>query len=189
VLELRLHGRGGQGTVVAAKILADAISGEGKFVQAFPEYGVERRGAPVTAFLRIDENIIYERSKIYEPDHIIILDPALIGKVPLTEGLKNDGWIIVNTTRKPEELGFGRNFKVATVPAKEIALKFHLGSESSPIVNTAILGGVIKVLKLCNLDSLKDAIKNGVPAKKEENIKAAEESYRRTKLTNGKKNG
>jgi len=182
VLELRLHGRGGQGTVIAAKILAEALSAEGKFVQAFPEYGVERRGAPVTAFLRIDDNTINERSKIYEPDHIIVLDPALIGAVPLTQGLRNGGWIIVNTTQKPEELGFDKKFKVATVPAKEIALKFHLGSVSSPIVNTAILGGVIKVLKLCGRESLVDAIKKEVPVKKEENVKAFEESYKKTEI-------
>jgi 2-oxoacid:acceptor oxidoreductase gamma subunit (pyruvate/2-ketoisovalerate family) len=182
VLELRLHGRGGQGTVIAAKILAEALSAEGKFVQAFPEYGVERRGSPVTAFLRIDDNIIYERSKIYEPDHIIVLDPVLIGTIRLTEGLRDGGWIIVNTTQKPGKLGFDRKFKVATVPAKEIALKFHLGSESSPIVNTAILGGVIKVLKLCRLESLKKAIINEVPLKKEENVKAFEESYKKTEI-------
>jgi 2-oxoisovalerate ferredoxin oxidoreductase gamma subunit len=182
VLELRLHGRGGQGTVIAAKILAVALSDEGKFVQAFPEYGVERRGAPVTAFLRIDDDIIYERSKIYEPDHIIVLDPALIAAVPLTEGLRNSGWIIVNTTQKPEELGFDRKFKVATVPAKEIALKYRLGSVSSPIVNTAILGGVIKVLKLCSRESIREAIIRGVPVKKEENVKAFEESYRKTEI-------
>ncbi len=182
MLELRLHGRGGQGTVVAAKVLAEALCSEGKFVQAFPEYGVERRGAPVKAFLRVKDDIVYERSKIYEPDHIVVLDPAFIGVVGLTDGLKKGGWIIVNTTRKPEKLGFDSKFNVATVAAKEIALKYHLGTESSPIVNTAILGGVIKVLKLCSLESLLDAVREGVPIKKEENVKAAEESYKRTKV-------
>jgi 2-oxoacid:acceptor oxidoreductase gamma subunit (pyruvate/2-ketoisovalerate family) len=182
LIELRLHGRGGQGTVVAAKILAEALSAEGKFVQAFPEYGVERRGAPVRAFLRIDDDTVYERSKIYEPDHIIILDPALIGVVELTDGLKKDGWIIVNTTREPEKLGFDNKFQVAVVGAKEIALKYHLGTESAPIVNTAILGGVIKILKLCSLESLLLAVEKAVPRKKEENVRAAEESYKKTKV-------
>jgi 2-oxoacid:acceptor oxidoreductase gamma subunit (pyruvate/2-ketoisovalerate family) len=182
LLEIRLHGRGGQGTVVAAKVLAEALCSEGKFVQAFPEYGVERRGAPVRAFLRIKDDVVYERSKIYEPDHVIVLDPGLIGFVGLTDGLKRGGWIIVNTTRKVEKLGFDSKYKVATVPAKEIALKYRLGSESSPIVNTAILGGVIKILKLCSLKSLLDAVREGVPIKKEENVKAAEESYKRTKV-------
>ena len=182
MLELRLHGRGGQGTVVATKILAEALSAEGKFIQAFPEYGVERRGAPVRAFLRISDNTVYERSKIYEPDHIIILDPSLIGFVELTDGLKEGGWIIVNTSRKPGELEFDRKFKIATVPAREIAVKYHLGSESTPIVNTAILGGVIKILKLCSLEALLKAVREGVPRKKEENVKAAEESYKITKV-------
>jgi 2-oxoacid:acceptor oxidoreductase gamma subunit (pyruvate/2-ketoisovalerate family) len=182
LIELRLHGRGGQGTVVAAKILAEALSAEGKFVQAFPEYGVERRGAPVRAFLRIDDDTVYERSKIYEPDHIIVLDPALIGLVELTDGLKKGGWIIVNTTRKSEELGFDSKFQVAVVAAKEIALKYHLGTESSPIVNTAMLGGVIKILKLCSLEFLLEAIREAVPRKKEENVKAAEESYKKVRV-------
>ncbi len=182
MLELRLHGRGGQGTVVATKILAEALSSEGKFIQAFPEYGVERRGAPVRAFLRISDDTVYERSKIYEPDHIVILDPTLIGFIELTDGLKKGGWIIVNTTKNPEEFGFDSKFKVAAVPAREIAIKYHLGSESTPIVNTAILGGVIKILKLCKLESLKKAIKNAVPRKKEDNVKAAEESYERTRV-------
>ncbi|MEO0293907.1 MAG: 2-oxoacid:acceptor oxidoreductase family protein [candidate division WOR-3 bacterium] len=182
MLEIRLHGRGGQGTVVAARILAEALSIEGKFVQAFPEYGVERRGAPVCAFLRIDENVIYERSRIYEPDHIVVLDPALVGSVPITDGLKKGGWIIVNTTQFPKDFGYEKEFKIAIIPAKEIALKYGLGSETSPIVNTAILGGVIKILGLCSLDSLKRAILSGVPIKKEENVKAAEESYNKIKV-------
>lgn len=181
MLELRLHGRGGQGTVVATKILAEALTQEGKFIQAFPEYGVERRGAPVKAFLRISNDTVYERSKIYEPDHIIVLDPTLIGSVNLTDGLKEGGWIIVNTTRKPEELGFDSKFNIATVPAREIAVKYRLGTESSPIVNTAILGGVIKILKICGMKSLRKAIEKEVPVKKKENIKAAEESYKKTK--------
>jgi 2-oxoacid:acceptor oxidoreductase gamma subunit (pyruvate/2-ketoisovalerate family) len=181
LIELRLHGRGGQGTVIATKILAEALSAEGKFVQAFPEYGVERRGAPVRAFLRISDNTVYERSKIYKPNHIVILDPSLIGFIELTDGLKKGGWIIVNTSRNPEELDFYKKFNVATVPAREIAVKYHLGSESTPIVNTAILGGVIKILKLCSLESLLSAVKEGVPRKKEENVKAAKESYERTR--------
>lgn len=182
MLELRLHGRGGQGTVVATKILAEALTSEGKFIQAFPEYGVERRGAPVKAFLRISDDTVYERSKIYEPDHIIVLDPTLVGLVNLTDGLKKGGWIIVNTSRKPEKFGFDSKFNVASVPAREIAVKYHLGSESSPIVNTAILGGVIKILKLCNMKSLNKAIEKEVPLKKKENLKAAEESYNRTEV-------
>ncbi|MCK4231645.1 2-oxoacid:acceptor oxidoreductase family protein, partial [candidate division WOR-3 bacterium] len=91
MLEIRFHGRGGQGTVVASKVLAFAVAREGRFVQTFPEYGVERRGAPVVAFTRIDDQKIYIRSKIYEPDHLLVLDPTLIGAIDVTEGLKPGG--------------------------------------------------------------------------------------------------
>ncbi|MEA1913423.1 MAG: 2-oxoacid:acceptor oxidoreductase family protein [candidate division WOR-3 bacterium] len=181
MIEIRLHGRGGQGTVVAAKILADAVSREGKFVQAFPEYGVERRGAPVKAFLRIDDEIIYIKSEIYEPDHLVILEPSLIGAIDLIYGLKEGGWIIINTNKDPEEMEFAGNYRIATVPATKIARKFHLGSEAAPIVNTAILGGVVKVLDLCDLETLKEAVKEGVPLKEEANLKASEEAFNETK--------
>lgn len=181
MVEIRLHGRGGQGTVVAAKILADALAMEDKHVQAFPEYGVERRGAPVKAYLRISDGVIYMKSKIYEPDHLIILEPALIGVVDLTYGLRKGGWIIVNTGKEPEEMDFGEDYKIATVPATKIALKNKLGSEASPIVNTSILGGVIKVLDLCKLDTLVKAVREGVPVKEEENVTAAKEAYEQVK--------
>lgn len=177
MVEIRLHGRGGQGTVVAAKILADAMAKVGKYVQAFPEYGVERRGAPVKAFIRIDDDVIYIKSQIYEPDHIVILEPALIGAIDLTYGLKDGGWIIVNTNKEPNEMKFDRNFRIATVPATKIALKYRLGSKAAPIVNTAILGGVIKILDLCDLDTLVEAVREGVPIKEDENVKAAKEAY------------
>ncbi len=185
MIEIRLHGRGGQGTVVAAKILADAMAMEGKYVQAFPEYGVERRGAPVKAFIRIDDSIIYIKSQIYEPDHLIILEPALIGVIDLTYGLKEGGWIIVNTNKNPEEMEFEGNYRIATVPAKKIALKHRLGSKAAPIVNTAILGGVVKVLNLCKLDTLVKAVREGVPIKEDENVAATKEAYESIKGGNG----
>jgi 2-oxoacid:acceptor oxidoreductase gamma subunit (pyruvate/2-ketoisovalerate family) len=181
MVEIRLHGRGGQGTVVAAKILADAMAKVGKYVQAFPEYGVERRGAPVKAFIRIDDDVIYIKSQIYEPDHIVILEPALIGTIDLTYGLKDGGWIIVNTNKNPDEIKFDGNFRIATVPATKIALKHRLGSKAAPIVNTAILGGVIKILDLCDLDTLVEAVREGVPIKEDENVKAAKEAYESVK--------
>lgn len=177
MIEIRLHGRGGQGTVVAAKILADTMAKKGKYVQAFPEYGVERRGAPVKAFIRIDDDVIYIKSQIYEPDHVVILEPALIGAVDLTYGLKDGGWIIVNTNKNPEEMKFDGNFKIATVPATKIALKYKLGSKAAPIVNTAILGGIIKILDLCDLDTLVEAVREGVPIKEDENVAATKEAY------------
>ncbi len=177
MLELRLHGRGGQGTVVASKILADAVVMAGKYVQAFPEYGVERRGAPVVAFVRIDDKSINLRSKIYNPDHLLVLDPTLIESINVTEGLKEQGIILINSEKDPSSFNFDGNFKVMTVDATKIAISHRLGSKASPIVNTAILGGVIRALSIASLDNLVEAIKNGVPVKVEENIAAAKEAY------------
>ena len=177
MVEIRLHGRGGQGTVLAAEILADAVAKVGKYVQAFPEYGVERRGAPVKAFIRIDDDIIYIKSQIYEPDHLVILEPALIGAVDLTYGLKEGGWIIINTNKDPPDMEFEGNYRIATVPATKIALKNRLGSKASPIVNTAILGGVIRILGLCDLDTLVEAVREGVPIKENANEAATREAY------------
>jgi len=175
--EIRFHGRGGQGTVVASKVLAVAIANEGKYVQAFPEFGVERRGAPVVAFLRIHDDIIYEKSRIYEPDHVVILDPTLLGSIDVTEGLKKGGWVIINSERKPEDVPIKPGFRVATVDAYGIAARHRLGSKTSPIVNTAILGAVVSILGLCDVGSLTEAVENQVPVKQKENVEAAEESY------------
>jgi 2-oxoacid:acceptor oxidoreductase gamma subunit (pyruvate/2-ketoisovalerate family) len=175
--EIRFHGRGGQGTVVASKVLASAISREGKHIQAFPEFGVERRGAPVTAYLRIDHQDIHEKSKIYEPDHVVVLDPTLLNTVKVTEGLKKGGWIIVNTEKNPSELPFNGEYKLATIDARAIAERYGLGPKTSPIVNTAILGSVVRTLKLCEYDSLVEAIENEVPIKQKENREAAKESF------------
>ncbi len=177
MLELRLHGRGGQGSVVASKILADAVMKGGKFVQAFPEFGVERRGAPVFAFVRIDDKPILLKSKIYTPDHVIVLDPTLIESINITEGLKDNGIILINSELPPSEFKVEGNYRVMTVDAKRIAIKYRLGSKASPIVNTAILGAVIKAIPVATMDDLVEAIKDGVPVKIEENIAAAKEAY------------
>ena len=178
MIEIRFHGRGGQGAVVATKILATSIFLGGKYSQSFPAFGVERRGAPVTAFLRVDDKPIRIRTEIYEPDHLVVLDPLLVEQVPLASGLKKDGIVIINSSKKPLE--FSDTFKgfcVATVPAGKIAVKYHLGSPQSPIVNTAILGAVAKVLGVVTLKSLIEGIKTDVPAYAENNAAAAQEAY------------
>lgn len=177
MIEIRFHGRGGQGTVIASKILADAISMEGKYIQAYPEFGVERRGAPVYAFIRIDDNPIYDKSRIYQPDHVVVVDPTLVEVIDVTEGLKDGGWIIINTDKKPEELKFPKKFKVATINATEIAVKHKLGTLAAPIVNTAIVGAVVKTLNLAKLESLLEAVRSEVPVKPEENAAAAKEAF------------
>ena len=177
MIEIRFHGRGGQGTVVASKILADAIAKEGKYVQAYPEFGVERRGAPVYAFLRVDDTPIFDKSRIYRPDHIVVADPTLIDAIDVTVGLKDGGWIIVNPDKKPEELNVSKRFRVATINATQIAIKHKLGSRTSPIVNTAIVGAAVRILQLTKIDSALEAIKEGVPMKPEENANAAKEAF------------
>ena len=178
MIEIRFHGRGGQGAVVASRILATSIFLDGKYSQAFPAFGVERRGAPVTAFLRVDDKPIRIRTEIYEPDHIVILDPLLVDQVPLANGLKKDGIVIINSSKKPQEFSDKfKGFRVATVPAGKIAVKYHLGSPQSPIVNTAILGAVAKVLGVVTPESLIEGIKTGVPAYTENNAAAAQEAY------------
>jgi 2-oxoacid:acceptor oxidoreductase gamma subunit (pyruvate/2-ketoisovalerate family) len=179
MIEIRFHGRGGQGTVVASKILADTIAKEGNYVQAYPEFGVERRGAPVFAFIRIDDSPIYDKSRIYEPDHVVVVDPTLVDAIDVTEGLKEGGLVIINTDKKPEELKFPDKYKIVTFNATGIAVKHKLGTLTAPIVNTSIVGAVVKILKLARIESLLEAVREGVPIKPEENAAAAEEAYKK----------
>lgn len=181
MIEIRFHGRGGQGAVIASEILASALFKEGKYVQTFPEFGVERRGAPVAAFLRVNEKPIHLRCKIYNPDHIIILDPILIEAVKVTEGLKPKGWVIINSNKNPDDFKEFSQFRVATVNASAIAIDNHLGPKTAPIVNTAILGALAKVTGLVKMESLEESMEEYVPLNIEGNRKAAREAYKEAK--------
>ncbi len=187
MIEIRFHGRGGQGTVVASKILAEAAFLEGHYVQSYPQYGVERRGAPVTAFLRIGEEgeTLFVRSHIYEPDALIVLDPTLLESINVFEGLKKNGWVVINSPATPDKLDVSSDFRLATVDASNIAIKWGLGSKAQPIVNTAILGGFIKATGLVSLNSLKKAIEDNVPIKPHDNAAAAEDAYNALILRGG----
>jgi len=182
MIEIRTHGRGGQGAVVASEILADAFFREGKYVQAFPAFGVERRGAPVVSFTRISDGEIRERCEIYEPDHLIVLDPVLIDTVNITSGLKEGGWIIINTNRDLRDSDLAERYRVAMVDANSIAVKHGLGTRATPIVNTAILGAFSAVTKLVGLEAVLDAIAEFVPLKKENNREAAKEAFRSVQI-------
>ncbi|MBN1163441.1 MAG: 2-oxoacid:acceptor oxidoreductase family protein [Candidatus Krumholzibacteriota bacterium] len=182
MIEIRTHGRGGQGSVIASEILADAFFNEGKYVQAFPAFGVERRGAPVVAFTRVSDEEVRERCQIYEPDHLIVLDAVLIDTVNITEGLKKGGWIVINTNRPVENGELMGNYHIATVDANQIALRHNLGSRAAPIVNTAIIGAFSGATKLVSLDAVKQAIDGFVPLKKEENMQAAEDAFNAVKI-------
>jgi 2-oxoacid:acceptor oxidoreductase gamma subunit (pyruvate/2-ketoisovalerate family) len=175
--ELRFHGRGGQGTVVASKMLAVALFLEGRQVQSFPMFGVERRGAPVTAFLRIDDAPILLRCEIDAPDDLIVLDPTLVGAVDVTAGLKPGGSILINTDLAPEDFPqLLDRFRVNTIDASGIAIRHGLGTRSQPIVNTAILGAFATETGLVRLATVCDAIREEVPMHVEENIAAATEA-------------
>lgn len=180
MIEIRIHGRGGQGAVVASKVLAIAVFHEGKFVQSFPSFGVERRGAPVTAFTRIDDHPIRLRCQIYEPDHLIILDPTLLEAVDVTVGLKPGGWIVINSSKPPISFRLAESYRVATVDASAIAIRHRLGPASAPIVNTAILGAFARCTGLLGVDALRAAVHEAVPVKKEANVAATQEAYDET---------
>jgi len=177
MVEIRFHGRGGQGTVVASKILADTLAKEGNYVQAYPEFGVERRGSPVVAFIRIDNKQIFDKSRIYEPDHVIVVDPTLVEAIDVTEGLKDGGRILINSDKPADHFKFPAKFKVSTINATEIAVRNKLGSLAAPIVNTAIVGAVVRVFKFAKLESLLGAIAEAIAIKPEANQKAAAEAY------------
>jgi 2-oxoacid:acceptor oxidoreductase gamma subunit (pyruvate/2-ketoisovalerate family) len=157
ILEVRWHGRGGQGAWTASELLARAAVCEGKFIQSFPEFGPERMGAPVTAFTRISTEPIRIHCAVYNPDVVAVLDPTLLKTVPVTEGLNEDGVIIINSKDNMEEIRKLLNSdkgKAWSVPATDIAIKI-LGM---PITNTAMLGAVAHVTGIVNLKSVEKIV-------------------------------
>lgn len=152
--EIRIHGRGGQGSVTAAELIAIAAFEDKKFSQAFPAFGVERRGAPVMAFARISDRPIRIRSQVYEPDYVVVQDVTLLDVVNVAAGLKPDGKIIINTDRPKETLKLSTEAEVITIDATRIAMDI-LGR---PIVNTTMLGAFCGATKQVGLDSLNKAI-------------------------------
>jgi 2-oxoacid:acceptor oxidoreductase gamma subunit (pyruvate/2-ketoisovalerate family) len=177
--EIRIHGRGGQGSVTAADLLAHAAFTEGKWVQAFPYFGAERRGAPVKAFARISDKPILVHSQVYTPDYVIVLDHAIYKVVDVTEGLKKDGIVIMNTTKMPEEVGL-KGWRIATVDATGITLELNLLVAGLPVVNTAIAGAFAKATGELKLASVLNAIKETwTGGAGEKNARAAEVAFER----------
>ncbi len=175
--ELRIHGRGGQGAVVASKVLAAALFREGRSVQSFPAFGVERRGAPVTAFLRFADEPILLRCEITEPDDLIVLDPTLVEAVNVAAGLKPAGSILINSDRPASGYGdLAARYRVATVDASGIARRHGLGSRTQPIVNTAILGAFAVLSGVVGMEAVCEAIAEEVPLQQETNVAAAREA-------------
>lgn len=144
LIEIRWHGRGGQGAKTASLLLADAAFNTGKYIQGFPEYGPERMGAPITAYNRISDKPITVHSNIYEPDYVVVVDDTLLETVPVTAGLKQNGAIIINTTKSPDYLRSvlnGYKGKIYTIDARKISME-TLGKY---FPNTPMLASIVKV--------------------------------------------
>lgn len=180
MLEIRLHGRGGQGAVTSAELLAQAAIKEGKYGQAFPSFGPERRGAPVVAFCRIDEKQIKIRSNINEPDIVLVLDPSILRIVDVAAGLKDDGILVTNTKHKADEIREELNlkYKLAVVNANRIARE-ELGL---PITNTTMLGALLKAKAVVSPDSIIEPIRERFGRIAEKNIRAFKRAFEETEL-------
>jgi pyruvate ferredoxin oxidoreductase gamma subunit len=174
MIEIRIHGKGGQGAVTAAEVLAIAAFHDGKFSQAFPSFGPERSGAPVEAYCRIYDKFINLRTHIYEPDYLLVLDSSLIKAIDVTKGLKKNGVIVINSAEKIKS-----KFSSFNINATKIALEV-LGK---PIVNTAMLGAFAKATKLITMKSLKKALKEKFSGDLlEKNIHAVRKAYDEMKI-------
>jgi len=179
-VEIRWHGRGGQGIVTANEILAGAALKEGKYIKAFPEFGPERMGAPIRAFARISDKPITVHSQVYYPDYVVVVDSTLIGQIDLVEGLKSSGAVVANYTGLPDKLREVLHAKtgVHTVNATKIAME-EIGR---PLANTAMLGALAKVSGVVSIESITNELTSKFSGKfpKEvtaKNIKAVERAY------------
>ncbi len=173
LVEIRFHGRGGQGAVTAANLLADAAILEGKYAQAFPHFGAERRGAPVVAFARISDKPIQIHSRIRRPGIIVVLDPKLFELVNVAEGLKENGVIVANSRKR-----FVDKYRFYCVDATAIARDLGLVISGWPVVNTTMLGALVKATGIVGLDSVLEAIKKSFSGKLGEvNVLAAKRAF------------
>lgn len=187
VVEIRWHGRGGQGAKTASLLLADAAFNTGKYIQGFPEYGPERMGAPIVAYNRISTEKITIHSAIYEPDYVVVIDDTLLTSVDVTSGLKEDGAIVINSTKTPDEIRpllRGYKGKVCTIDARTISID-TLGKY---FPNTPMLGAIVKVSKVMDeeefIKDMAEGFKNKFKNKPEVikgNIRALERSMQEVK--------
>jgi pyruvate ferredoxin oxidoreductase gamma subunit len=170
----RIHGRGGQGSVTAAELLAIAAFEDGMYSQAFPSFGVERRGAPVMAFVRLSDKKIRLRSQVYEPDYVIVQDATLIEAVDVAGGLKSDGMVIVNTERDPADIALVTSSSVNTLDATRISIDII----GKPIMNTVMLGAFAGASKEVTAESIKNAVRDRFPGSVgEKNADAVQRAY------------
>lgn len=181
MIEIRWHGRGGQGVVTGSELLAETALEEGKYFQALPEFGAERSGAPIRAYTRISSSPINLHCSITEPDVVVVFDPTLLGVIDVTEGLKEEGALLANTSLSPKELrkrlGLHKG-QVYTVDATRIALD----SFGRNIPNTPMLGALLKARAVVTLDAVGKTVRNRLgsrvsPQVVEGNLKAIERAY------------
>lgn len=178
MIEIRLHGRGGQGAVTSAELLATAAINKGKFAQAFPSFGPERRGAPVTAFLRVDDEPIRTRTMVYHPDVVLVLDPSILRLVDVAAGIKENGVIVANSKYSgkelQQELNIGNCF--ASVNATRIAMEV-LGL---PITNTTMIGALLKMNDFISVDDMVAPFNERFKKIAEKNINTLKRAYEET---------
>ena len=184
MFQIRIHGRGGQGVVSGAELLSVAAFIEGRYAQAFPSFGSERMGAPVMAFCRIDDKAIRLREPVLAPDALIIQDPTLLHQVDLFNGVPRRGYVLINSTRRLDELGLEgfahgvQKYRLCTIAATELAQK-HVGRA---VPNVPLLGGFAAVTGVITLSSLAAALRQKFPPGiAEKNVCAATEAYETTK--------
>ncbi|HIC92340.1 MAG TPA: pyruvate ferredoxin oxidoreductase subunit gamma [Syntrophaceae bacterium] len=180
MIEIRIHGRGGQGAVTSAEIVATAAIEEGKYAQGFPSFGPERRGAPVTAFVRVDDKPIRLREKVYHPDIVVVLDPTLLEVVDVAEGLKDNGMVVINSTQSEDEIK--SQYKIRSRMALVDATKIALDNLGLPITNTTMLGALIKATSVVNIDSINRAIDRRFGPIAPKNKMALEQAYKETRV-------
>lgn len=190
LVEIRWHGRGGQGAKTASLLLADAAFNTGKYIQGFPEYGPERMGAPITAYNRISSNPIRIHSNIYEPDYVVVVDDTLLESVDVTAGLKETGAIVINTTKEADYLKKvlkGYQGKIYTIDARKVSME-TLGKY---FPNTPMLAAIVKVSGIMKeedfLEDMKGSFKHKFAKKPEVidgNMKALEMALKEVKMVN-----
>lgn len=174
MVEIRIHGRGGQGSVTLAELIAAAAYYDGKFSQGFPNFGVERRGAPIEAYVRISDKFIRRRSQIYEPDYIIVQDDSLVSGVPVFNGAKKGAVVLINSQKSTQDFKAPKGIKLQVIPATNIAMEII----GKPIINTVMLGAFAAFSKLISFKAVEKAIKERFEGGVEEkNVAAAREGY------------
>jgi pyruvate ferredoxin oxidoreductase gamma subunit len=186
ITEIRWHGRGGQGVVTAGELLAEAAMEEGKYFQAFPDYGPERMGAPIKSFTRISDAPLHIRCQIQEPHVVMVLDGSVMAVVDVTEGLRPGGVVLINTSGSPSQMRQRLNLtggQVVTIDATRIALD-TIGRN---IPNTPMLGALVRATKLVQMDSIIELIEHRFGAKfprsvVEANVKAVNRAFEEAQI-------